>query len=68
MEVLECIGFFLSSSWKFFTDITVPGFNFSFAQLLVGIFLAGLGLRFLFMILGTSVGSRELSVFKEKKE
>ena len=42
MEVLQAIGWFLSSSWDFFTEIKVPGFDFSFAALLVGLFLAGL--------------------------
>lgn len=52
MQVLEFIGWFLGASWDFFTEVTVPGFNFTFAALFVGLFLANLGLRFLFMILG----------------
>lgn len=55
MEVVEFIVWFLSSSWDFFTEITVPGFDFSFAALLVGLFLANLGLRFLFMMLGIGI-------------
>ena len=61
MQVLEAIGWFLSSAWDFFTEITVPGFDFSFAALLVGLFLAQLGLRFLFMMLGISFGSRDVT-------
>lgn len=56
MEVIQAIGFIFSSSWDFFTEVTVPGFEFSFASLFVGLFLASLGLRFLFMMLGVSFG------------
>ena len=44
--------------------IKVPGFDFSFAALLVGLFLAGLSLRFLFMMLGIGIGARDFSLFK----
>lgn len=54
MEVLSFISFFLSASWDFFTEIKVPGFEFTFGALFVGLFLAHLGLRFLFLILGLS--------------
>lgn len=57
MEIIQFISWFLSSSWDFFTEITVPGFDFSFAALFVGLFLANLGLRFLFMMLGIGIGS-----------
>jgi len=52
MEVLEFIRWFLGASWDFFTEVKVPGFDFTFAALFVGLFLANLGLRFLFMMLG----------------
>lgn len=52
MELLQCISFFLSSSWKFFTEVQVPGLDISFAALFVGLLCAVLGLRFLYMILG----------------
>lgn len=52
MEVIQAIGWLFSASWDFFTEVNVPGFDFSFAALLVGFFLANLGLRFLFMMLG----------------
>lgn len=55
MEVLAFISFFLGASWDFFTETTVPGFDFSFAALFVGLFLASLGLRFLFSMLGMSI-------------
>lgn len=61
MEILEFIGWFLASAWDFFTEIKVPGFDFSFAALLVGLFLAQLGLRFLFMVLGISFSFRDIT-------
>lgn len=68
MEVIQAIVWFLSSSWDFFTEITVPGMSFTFAQLLVGLFLANLGLRFLFMMLGISVHSDDFRpIMKENK-
>lgn len=67
MEVIQAIGWFFSASWDFFTEINVPGFDFSFAALLVGLFLANLGLRFLFMMLGIGVHSSDI-VRKEDRE
>ncbi|MPM19001.1 hypothetical protein SDC9_65419 [bioreactor metagenome] len=57
VEILQFIGWLLAASWDFFTEINVPGFDFTFAALFVGLFLANLGLRFLFMMLGIGVGS-----------
>lgn len=68
MQVLEAIGWFLSSAWDFFTEITVPGFDFSFAALLVGLFLAQFGLRFLFMMLGISFGSRDVTNLGKERD
>jgi hypothetical protein len=68
VQVLEAIGWFLSSAWDFFTEITVPGFDFSFAALLVGLFLAQLGLRFLFMMLGISFGSRDVTNLGKERD
>lgn len=67
MEVIQAIGWFFSASWDFFTEINVPGFDFSFAALLVGFFLANLGLRFLFMMLGISVSRDDAGLLKERK-
>lgn len=68
MEVIQFITWFLSASWDFFTEINVPGFDFSFAALFIGIFLANLGLRFLFMMLGISVHSEDFRpIMKENK-
>lgn len=60
MEVLAFISFFLGASWDFFTEIKVPGFDFSFAALFVGLFLASLGLRFLFMMLGITAPTKDV--------
>ena len=68
MEVIQFITWFLSASWDFFTEINVPGFDFSVAALFIGIFLANLGLRFLFMMLGISVHSDDFRpIMKENK-
>lgn len=66
MEVLQFIGWFFAASWDFFTETTVPGFNFSFAALLVGLFLANLGLRFLFMMLGIGIHSSDFTSFAKR--
>lgn len=68
MEVIQAIVWFLSSSWDFFTEITVPGMSFTFAQLLVGLFLANLGLRFLFMMLGIGVHSSDFVLFARRED
>lgn len=60
-DVLQAIGWILSSGWTFLQSVTVPGFGFSFATLFVGLFLASLGLRFLSMILGVSFGAADLN-------
>lgn len=57
MEVLAFISFFLGASWDFFTEVKVPGFDFSFAVLFVGLFLASLGLRFIGAMLGFGMSS-----------
>lgn len=69
MDVLAFISFFLGASWDFFTEIKVPGFDFTFAALFVGLFLASLGLRFLFSMLGIGVTSDSvISVLKYNKD
>lgn len=68
MEVLEFIGWFLASAWDFFTEVKVPGFDFSFAALLVGLFLAQLGLKFLFMMLGISFGARDVQNVRKERD
>lgn len=68
MEVIQFIRAFISSSWDFFTEITVPGFDFTFAALFVGLFLATLGLRFLFMMLGVGIHSSDITSLADRKD
>lgn len=68
MEVLQAIKFLLSSAWDFFTEVNVPGFDFSFAALFVGLFLAALGLRLLFMMLGVSIWQSDVKFLSGDKE
>lgn len=60
MEVLDAIQFIVTKSWEVLSGIKVPGFEFSFATLFVGLFLATLGLRFLGMILGIGFGHEDI--------
>lgn len=59
-EVFDAIGWILSSGWTFLTSVEVPGMGFSFATLLVGLFLADLGLHFLGMVLGVGFGHEDI--------
>ena len=69
MEVIAFISFFLGASWDFFTEVNVPGFDFSFAALFVGLFLASLGLRFLFAMTGITAPLGDvISIAKFRKE
>lgn len=60
MALMELIGSFLALSWDFFTELKVPGLDITFAALFVGVFLAVLGLKFLFSILGVSNSSGDV--------
>lgn len=68
MEALQAIGWLLTSAWNLLAGIKVPGFRFSFATLFVSLFLARLGLRFLSMILGVSIGTSDADLFGEVKQ
>lgn len=68
MEVIAFISFFLGASWDFFTETTVPGFNFSFAALFVGLFLASFGLRLLSAMIGVGFNSGMVLPLIPKKE
>lgn len=56
-DLLACVETLVSCSWNFLTGVNVPGLEISFAALFVGLFLASLGLRLLFMLLG--IGKRK---------
>lgn len=62
MEVMRAIKFLLRSGWHFLVSVQVPGMGFSFAVLLVGLFLARLGLRLLLMVMGVSFDSQDLAI------
>lgn len=64
MELVQAIGEFLKMSWGFF-KITVPGTNFTFAALFIGLFLACLGLDLLAMMVGVSYGHSEQQVISK---
>lgn len=69
MEILAFISFFIGASWDFFTETNVPGTDFTFAALFVGLFLASLGLRFLAMMLGVGgFGSGILGVVRRSRD
>mgnify|MGYP007088303323 CR=1 FL=1 len=55
-DLMAGIRMFLSSAWKFF-QIDVPGTNFSFAVLTIGLLLVPVSLSFLSLALGFPVGS-----------
>lgn len=55
-DLMSAIRMFLSNAWKFF-QIDVPGTNFSFAVLTIGLLLVPVSLSFLSLALGFPVGS-----------
>lgn len=67
-DLVMAISWFLSSSWDFFTEITVPGLGVSFAALLASVFLGGLGLRLLLMIIGARIGSDMILPILDRKK
>lgn len=64
--LLQALKSFIALSWDFFTEITIPGTSFTFAALFVGLFLADLGLRFLFMVLGISFNPSDVLRLPDK--
>lgn len=55
-DLMAAIRMFFSNAWKFF-QIDVPGTNFSFGVLAVGLLLVPVSLSFLSLALGFPVGS-----------
>lgn len=53
---MACIRMFISNAWKFF-QVNVPGTNFSFAVLTIGLLLVPVSLSFLSLALGFPVGN-----------
>lgn len=58
-DLMLAIKTILSGAWKFFTSTTVPGTDFSFAVLAVGLLIASVSLTFLSLVLGFPIGSAE---------
>ena len=56
-DLLSGIKMFLSYGWKFFTQTDIPGTNFSFAVLAVGLLLVPVSLTFLSLLVGFPVGN-----------
>lgn len=50
-DLVFAIKFIFSHAWAFFTEIKVPGTDFTFAAFFIGIFLISLSLRILFWAL-----------------
>ena len=57
MDLVTALGALIAASWDFFTEITIPGFDFPVAVLFVAPFLALFGLRLLSMALGLDFGA-----------
>ncbi len=55
-DLMACIRMFISNAWKFF-QVNVPGTNFSFAVLTIGLLLVPVSLSFLSLALGFPVGN-----------
>lgn len=53
-DILLIIRTIFEGAWNFITDITIPGTDFTVAQVLVALALFGLGLRILSAMIGVS--------------
>ena len=51
-DVLQLIGAILEGGWRMLTETDIPGLDFSFAALLVGLFMVSFGFRVLSFVLG----------------
>lgn len=52
--LLDFIGVWLSSAWKLLTSVYIPGTNMTPGIVLIGVFVAGFGLRLLGRVFGFS--------------
>lgn len=59
-DLMFSIKFLFSSAWAFFTEINVPGTEFSFASLFIGLFLISLSLRILSWALSARIKSDDV--------
>ena len=58
MDLLMCIQVFFEGAWGFITGVTIPGTDFTVAQLMFALAFFGIGLR----ILGAMIGVRFPSI------
>lgn len=59
-EIVEAIRWIFVNGWNLLSSIKIPGLGVSFATLFIGLLLADLGLRFLFMMIGVSLGPDDI--------
>lgn len=60
-EIVEAIRWIFVNGWNLLSSIKIPGLGVSFATLFIGLLLADLGLRFLFMMIGVSLGPDDIN-------
>lgn len=58
-DLATAIGGFLSNSWRFFTEITIPTTNITMGQLAIGLVLVPIALRFIGIMLGIQIGGHD---------
>lgn len=59
-EIVEAIRWIFVNGWNLLSSIKIPGLGVSFASLFIGLLLADLGLRFLFMVVGVAPGREDV--------
>lgn len=60
-DLMIGISSFLTNSWRFFTDTTIPGTNITFAVLALGLALVPVGFQFLSIMTGHNIGETGVS-------
>lgn len=55
--MLEIVSNLFSTFWRLFTDVTVPGFSFSFADLMIAIVLIRLSVSIIRHVFGVGGGT-----------
>lgn len=65
-DLMTVISGFLSNSWRFFTEITIPTTNITMGQLAIALILVPIALRFMGIMLNIHFGDPEDSYGKPK--
>lgn len=55
-DLYTAISSFVSNSWRFFTQITIPGTEITMGHLAIGLAIVPLALRFLSIMLNVQLG------------